>query len=67
MLQVSWDPLGTRACLGLVVDQERLDFLETLDKWATLVCKAWKVAVATLVSLGYLVCRAAVSVWVTCW
>lgn len=45
-VQVSWDQLGRRVCLELVVDQGYLDFVETLDKWATLVCKAWMVSLA---------------------
>lgn len=66
-MQASWDPSGRKVCLGLAVHQERLDSVESSDKWATLVCKAWTVAVATLVSLGCLVCLVAVSAWDTCW
>lgn len=51
-VQVSWDPSGRRACLGLVVDQGCLDFVEMLDKWATPVCKAWKVRLTLWGSLG---------------
>lgn len=66
-IQALWDPSGRRACLGLVVDQGCLDFVEMLDKWATLAYKAWKVGVETLVSPGYPVCLAAASAWATCW
>ena len=51
-LQVSWDPLGRRACLGSVEHQEHLDSVERSDKWATPVCKAWKVRLTLWGSLG---------------
>lgn len=51
-LQVSWDPLGRRACRGSVARQEQLDSVDWLDKWATPVCKAWKVCLSLWGSLG---------------
>lgn len=51
-VQVSWDPVGRKACLGSVVDQGCLVFVEILDKWATLVCRAWKVRLTLWDGLG---------------
>lgn len=66
-IMASWDPLGRKVCRGSVVNQEHQGFVERRDQRATPVCKAWKVAVATLVSQVYQVCQAAVSAWDTCW
>lgn len=42
--QVLWDLLGRKVCLGLAGDQGFQAFVEKWDKWAILVCKAWKVS-----------------------
>ena len=51
-VQVSWDRLDRRACLGFLVDQGCLDSVEVSDQWVIPVCKAGKVRLTQWGSLG---------------
>lgn len=66
-IQASWDLLEKKACLELVVHQERRDSVEMRATWGIQVSKAWKVKEAGPESLDYLVWRVAASASATCW